>query len=47
MIYLEDDAMRGILKAHNGIPPLDLEQQVQDRIADQKDALAQKFIARV
>ncbi len=43
---IEAKAARSIIKANGGIPPLDIEQQVQDKIGKKLDKVAKKFIIR-
>lgn len=41
---LRFDAMNEVIAENGGVPPLDLEEQIDSRIADQLDALAEEFI---
>lgn len=41
---IEAKAARSIIKANGGIPPIDIEQQVKDKIASKIDKVAQRFI---
>jgi hypothetical protein len=43
---IEAKAARSIIKENGGIPPIDIEQQVQDRIGSKLDKIAKKFIVR-
>ena len=43
---IEAKAARSIIKANNGIPPLDIEQQVQYKISNKLDKVAKKFATR-
>ena len=43
---IEAKAARSIIKANGGIPPRDIEQQVQDKIGDKIDKVANKFTVR-
>lgn len=43
---IEAKAARSIIKANGGIPPIDLEQQVKDKISNKIDKVAEEFIAR-
>ncbi len=41
---IESKAAREIIRDNGGIPPLDIEQQVKDRISDEVDKVAKRFI---
>lgn len=41
---IEAKAARSIIRANGGIPPLDIEQQVKDKISKKVDQVAKKFI---
>jgi len=41
---IESKAARSIIAANRGIPPLDIEQQVQDKISHKIDKVAKKFL---
>lgn len=43
---IEAKAARAIIKENGGIPPLDIEQQVKDRVSDKLDAVAKRFIGQ-
>lgn len=43
---IEAKAARSIIRANHGIPPIDIEQQVQDKIGKKLDKVAKKFIIR-
>jgi hypothetical protein len=43
---IEAKAVRSIIRENGGIPPLDIEQQVQDKIGSKLDKVAKKFIVR-
>lgn len=43
---IEAKAARSIIKENKGIPPIDIEQQVQDRIGNKLDKVAKEFIAK-
>lgn len=43
---IEAKAARSIIRANGGIPPIDIEQQVKDKISDKIDRVAQEFILR-
>jgi hypothetical protein len=43
---IEAKTARSIIKANNGIPPRNIEQQVQDKIGSKLDKVAKKFIER-
>jgi hypothetical protein len=43
---IEAKAARSIIKENGGIPPIDIEQQVQDKIASKLDKIAKKFVER-
>jgi hypothetical protein len=43
---IEAKAARSIIRANGGIPPLDIEQQVKDKISGRIDKIAKKFITR-
>ena len=43
---IEAKAARSIIKANGGVPPIDIEQQVKDKIGDKIDKVAQEFILR-
>jgi hypothetical protein len=46
LVEIESKAARSIIKANGGVAPVDIEQQVQDKIGDKIDKVAKKFIAR-
>jgi len=41
---IESRAARSIIRENGGIPPLDIEQQVKDKISDEIDRVAKRFI---
>jgi hypothetical protein len=43
---IEAKAARSIIKANGGVPPIDIEQQVQDMIGNKLDKVAKEFIKR-
>ena len=43
---IEAKAARSIIKENRGIPPIDIEQQVQDRIGNKLDKAAKRFVIR-
>ena len=43
---IESKTARSIIKANGGIPPIDLEQQVKDKIGKKIDKVAKEFIGR-
>ncbi len=43
---IEAKSARSIIKENGGIPPIDIEQQVQDKISHKIDKVAKKFLAR-
>jgi len=43
---IEAKAARSIIKENGGIPPLDIEQQVKDKISDKIDKVAARFIGQ-
>lgn len=43
---IEAKEARSIIKDNNGVPPIDIEQQVQDKIGNKLDKVAKKFIVR-
>lgn len=45
LIEIEAKAARSIIKSNGGVPPIDIEQQVQDKIGDKIDKVAKKFTA--
>lgn len=46
LVDIEAKAARSIIKENGGIPPIDLEQQVQDKISKRLDKVAKEFITR-
>lgn len=44
LVEIEAKAVRSIIAANRGIPPLDIEQQVQDKISHKIDKVAKKFL---
>lgn len=46
LTQIEAKAARSIIQANGGIPPIDIEQQVQDKIGDKIDKVAKKFIVQ-
>lgn len=46
LAQIEAKAARSIIKENGGIPPLDIEQQVKDRVSDKLDAVAKRFIGQ-
>jgi len=43
---IESKAARDIIRENRGIPPFDVEQQVKDRISDEVDKVAKRFIGQ-
>lgn len=43
---IEAKAARTVIRENGGIPPIDIEQQVKDRISDEIDAVAKRFIGK-
>lgn len=46
LAQIESKAARSIIRDNGGIPPIDIEQQVKDKIADRVDRVAKRFIGQ-
>lgn len=46
LAQIESKTARSIIRDNGGIPPIDIEQQVKDKIADRADRIAKRFIGQ-